>query len=292
MTTTAPPIDRLSGLLERFPVRAQLSFTGTLCGVQSFTPPPGTGYLHLLRRGTLQVTHPPRQGAPARLELDEPTLLFYPRAITHHFHNPPVEGADFTCAQLQFDGGQAHPLVRTLPGLIVLPLARVEGLGVALDLLFAETDRVRCGHRLLADRLFEVVLIQTLRWLLDHPDEAGVPPGLVTGLSDPRLARALVALHDAPGAPWSLEQLAGRAGMSRTSFSQRFRDLVGQTPAAYLADWRIGLAQAGLRQGASIKQLAGDLGYANPSALSRAFVARAGCSPRDWLRASSPPPGR
>lgn len=292
MTTAAPPIDRLSGLLERFPVRAQLSFTGTLCGVQSFTPPPGTGYLHLLRRGTLQVTHPPRQGAPARLELDEPTLLFYPRAITHHFHNPPVEGADFTCAQLHFDGGQVHPLVRTLPGLIVLPLARVEGLGVALDLLFAETDRVRCGHRLLADRLFEVVLIQTLRWLLDHPDEAGVPPGLVTGLSDPRLARALVALHDAPGAPWSLEQLAGRAGMSRTSFSQRFRDLVGQTPAAYLADWRIGLAQAGLRQGASIKQLAGDLGYANPSALSRAFVARAGCSPRDWLRGSSPPPGR
>lgn len=289
MATPAPPIDRLSGLLERFPVRAQLSFTGTLCGVQSFVPPPGTGYLHVLRRGTLKVTHPPRQGAPARLHLNEPSLLFYPRAITHHFHNPPVEGADFTCAQLRFDGGQAHPLVRTLPGLIVLPLARVDGLAAALDLLFAETDRVRCGHRLLADRLFEVVLIQTLRWLLDHPAEAGVPPGLVTGLSDPRLARALVALHDAPGTPWSLEQLAERAGMSRTSFSQHFRDLVGQTPAAYLADWRIGLAQSGLRQGASIKQLAGDLGYANPSALSRAFVARAGCSPRDWLKACAPP---
>lgn len=289
MDTAAPPIDRLSGLLERFPVRAQLSFTGTLCGVQSFAPPPGTGYLHVLRRGSLKVTHPPRQGVPARLQLNEPSLLFYPRAVTHHFHNPPREGADFTCAQLQFDGGQAHPLVRTLPGLVVLPLARVEGLAAALDLLFAETDRVRCGHRLLADRLFEVVLIQTLRWLLDHPAEAGVPPGLVTGLSDPRLARALVALHEQPGEPWSVEQLARLAGMSRTSFIQRFRELVGQTPAAYFADWRIGLAQAGLRQGASIKQLAGDLGYANPSALSRAFAARAGCSPRDWLRRPPPP---
>lgn len=84
--TTPPPIDRLSGLLERFPVRAQLSFTGTLCGVQSFAPPPGTGYLHVLRRGTLKVTHPPRQGVPARLQLNEASLLFYPRAVTHHFH--------------------------------------------------------------------------------------------------------------------------------------------------------------------------------------------------------------
>ena len=177
--------------------------------------------------------------------------------------------------------------MRTLPGLIVLPLARVDGLAAALDLLFAETDRVRCGHRLLADRLFEVVLIQILRWLLDHPAEAGVPPGLVTGLSDPRLARALVALHEQPGEPWRVEQLAALAGLSRTRFIERFRELVGQTPAAYLADWRIGLAQAGLRQGVSIKQLAGDLGYANPSALSRAFAVRAGCSPRDWLRGSA-----
>lgn len=291
MSGAPPPIDRLSSLLERFRVRAELSFTGTLCGVQSFAPPPGTGYLHLLRRGTLTVTHPPRQCVPLRLYIHEPSLLFYPRAITHHFHNPPLEGSDFTCAQLHFDGGQAHPLVRTLPGVMVLPLSQVDGLGAALDLLFAETDRVRCGHRLLADRLFEVVLIQTLRWLLDHPHEAGVPPGLVTGLSDPQLARALVALHEAPGQPWSVAELAAVAGLSRTGFSQRFRDLVGQTPADYLADWRIGLAQAGLLQGASIKRLASELGYANPSALSRAFAAKSGRSPRDWLRESAPPPG-
>lgn len=286
-TATAPPIDRLSGLLERFPVRAQLSFTGTLCGMQSFTPAPGMGYLHLLRRGTLKVTHPARQGVPPCLHISEPSLLFYPRAITHHFHNPPVDGADFTCAQLCFDGGQAHPLVRTLPGVLVLPLHQVDGLAATLDLLFAETDRVRCGHRLLADRLFEVVLIQTLRWLLDHPGEAGVPPGLVTGLSDPRLARALVAVHDTPGTHWSVEQLAATAGMSRTRFTLRFRELVGQTPADYLSDWRMGLVQAGLLQGASVKQLASELGYANPSALSRAFAARCGGSPRDWLAGSS-----
>ena len=56
-------------------------------------------------------------------------------------------------------------------------MEQVEGLQPALDLLFAETDRVRCGSRLLADRLFEVVLIQLLRWLIDHPGQAASAAG-------------------------------------------------------------------------------------------------------------------
>src|SRR3546814_5599989 len=83
--------------------------------------------------------------------------------------------------------------------------------------------RVRCGQRLLADRLFEVVVIQLMRWLLDHPQEAGIRPGFITGLSDPRLARALVAMHDGPGEPWPLERMAERAGMARTAFANTFR---------------------------------------------------------------------
>jgi len=159
-----------------------------------------------------------------------------------------------------------------------------KGLDAALSLLFAETDRVRCGQRLLADRLFEVVLLQLLRWLLDHPQEAGIQPGLITGLSDPRLARALVAVHESPGAPWSLERMAASAGMSRTAFANAFRDVVGQTPADYLTDWRMALAQARLREGRPLKALAEELGYANASALSRAFAARTGLSPREWLK--------
>ena len=38
-------------------------------------------------------------------------------------------------------------------------------LNMALELLFAETDHVRCGQRLLVDRIFEVVVIQLMRWL-------------------------------------------------------------------------------------------------------------------------------
>ncbi len=280
----APPIDRLSGILERFRVQAQLHHTGALCGLNHFDACDGHGYLHVLRRGTLEVSHPGAREVPTTLRFDEPTLLLYPRPFTHRFHNPPVDGSDFTCARLAFDGGERNPLARALPPLIALPLARVQGLDSALELLFAETDRVRCGQRLLADRLFEVVVLKLLRWLLDHPQEAGISPGLITGLSDPRLARALVAVHDAPGEAWSLERMAECAGMSRTVFANAFREVVGQTPADYLTDWRIALAQSRLREGRPIKVLAEELGYANPSALSRAFSARTGLSPRDWLK--------
>lgn len=283
----APPIDRLSCLLERFRVRAQLFHSGALCGMTRFDAGEGHGYLHVLRRGAMEVLHPMGQKAslPRRLALNEPTLLLYPRPVTHQFRNPPVEGADFTCAQLVFEGGALNPLARALPALMVVPLSRVSGLDEALALLFAETDRVRCGQRLLADRLFEVVLLQLLRWLLDHPYEVGIQPGLITGLSDPRLARALVAIHEKPGDAWSIERMADCAGMSRTAFANAFKEVVGQTPADYLTDWRIMLAQARLRAGQPIKVLAEELGYANPSALSRVFVAKVGQSPRDWIKA-------
>ena len=77
--------------------------------------------------------------------------------------------------------------------------------------------------------------------------------------------------------------LAGCAGMSRTAFAVTFRDVVGQTPADYLSDWRVALAQTRLRAGQPVKAMAEELGYAHPSALSRAFGARVGMSPRQWL---------
>jgi AraC-like DNA-binding protein len=285
------PVDRLHSLLARFRVSAQLFHTGALCGLTHFDASEGHGYLHVLRRGELEVRHPGSRGGPGLLpkllRLAEPTLLLYPRAVTHQFHNPPREGADFTCAKLAFEGGAFNPLARALPALIAVPLSTVSGLDASLALLFAETDRVRCGQRLLADRLFEVVLLQLMRWLLDHPQEAGIQPGLITGLSDPRLARALVAMHEAPGEAWPLERMAECAGMSRTVFATTFKQVLGQTPADYLTDWRIMLAQSRLRAGQPIKALAHELGYANPSALSRVFAARVGAAPRDWLKSAA-----
>lgn len=283
-TLTEAPTDRLSALLERFRVRAHLFHAGPLCGITHFPAVPGRAFLHVLRRGSLEVAHPAGSGAARRTVLCEPTLLLYPRPLEHHFHNAPREGSDFVCATLEFDGGARHPLVHALPACLVLPIAQVEGIGQTLALLFAETERVRCGQRLLANRLFEVLLLQVLRWLLDHPTHSGISTGLLAGLAHPKLARALTGMHERPGDTWSLERLAQAAGMSRSAFAAQFRAALGMPPGEYLLHWRVSVAQTWLRAGRPVQQISDALGYASPAAFSRAFAQVAGASPRQWLQ--------
>lgn len=282
----AEPVDRLSTLLQRFHVRASFFHAGQLCGRSIFEAQTDRAFLHVLRRGTLQIEHPGPSKVIKRVVVEEPALVFYPRAVHHEFINPPQEGADFTCATLHFDGGDRNPIVAALPPLVLVPLAEVEGLQPALDLLFAETDRVRCGSRLLADRLFEVVLIQLLRWIIDHPARVGVTSGLVMGLSDPRLAKLLVTLHKAPGEDWPLARMAQVAGMSRSAFAEAFKAVTGTTPMNYLSDWRLTVASTLLRAGRQQKLVAAELGFSTASSLNRAFKQRYGCAPQQWLRAS------
>lgn len=79
--------------------------------------------------------------------------------------------------------------------------------------------------------------------------------------------------------------MAQQAGMSRSAFAARFKEVLGVTPAEYLSDWRMAIAKSLLRTGRSVKFIADALGYANASALSRVFAQRVGVSPRVWMAA-------
>lgn len=275
-------IDRLTSLFDRFRVSAQMFHAGPLCGRSHFSAGPGLGFVHVLREGSLKVQHRKSAGGPPqRLTITQPSLLFYPRPQDHDFIYPPEEGSQLVCATLRFEGGAMHPLARGLPPLVVVPLAEAPSLASTLELLFAEADNARCGRPLLANRLFEVLLIQLLRWLLDRDN---LPEGLLAGLADPQIAKALVAMHEQPAHPWDLPSLADRAGMSRSAFAAAFKRVVGDTPAEHLAQWRLALAQQRLARGEAVKRVALDVGYGSASALSRAFSARVGNSPRAWLQ--------
>lgn len=276
-------VDRLTPLLQRFRVRTQLFHAGPLCGVTAFPAEAGRGFLHVLRRGEMELTFTDEHGGTQRMQITRPSLLFFPRPSHHSFLNAPTEESDFTCAILEVEGGATHPLVQALPAVIVLPLDEVATLAPALDLLFSEVDNVRCGHPILADRLFEVVLIQLLRWMLDHPSHLASTRNLLSGLADERLSPALVAVHEAPGESWTLQTMAREANMSRSAFAARFKDVVGQTPVDYLTEWRLTIAQENLRAGMSVSTIAAELGYASASAFSRAFAQRLGSSPRALL---------
>ncbi|MDP1650975.1 MAG: AraC family transcriptional regulator [Rubrivivax sp.] len=93
-----------------------------------------------------------------------------------------------------------------------------------------------------------------------------------------------MALHEDAARPWELSDMASLAGMSRARFAVHFREVVGDTPADYLASWRVTLAQGMLRAGRPLKHVAIDVGYGSASALTRAFIRKIGQAPTHWLR--------
>lgn len=267
--------DRLAALMAHFPVSAQVFNAGALCGLNHVEDEAGRGQLHLVREGRVEVRY-----RRESLQVTEPSLLLFPRPLPHSFVTDPVRGADMVCAHLVFEGGAANPIAAALPPAVCLPLSAVGGAAPVLALLFEEAFEQRCGRVALVERLFEVVMIQILRQLMES---GGIRGGMLSGLAHPRLRAALVAMHEAPSREWSLEALAEQAGMSRSAFAGTFRDTVGTTPGQYLQAWRIGLAQQALRRGRPLKVIASEVGYGSEAALSRAFKAQAGRSPRAWI---------
>lgn len=268
-------VDRLESLLTHFAVHARMFHSGALCGLNEVPTLPDTGQLHLIKLGPVEVTH----DGESPLHVVEPSLLLYPRPLKHRFVTDAKRGADLACANLHFDGGVANPIAAALPPAICVPLAEIYGADGVLSLLFDEAFNQRCGRQALVNRLFEVVLIQVLRHLMESGQ---IRSGMLAGMGHPKLRHALVAMHEQPAHEWSLEELAEKAGMSRSVFADTFRDTVGLTPGAYLQHWRVNLAQQALRQGRSLKMIAVEVGYGSEAALSRAFKVQSGLSPREW----------
>ncbi|OOE11232.1 AraC family transcriptional regulator [Stutzerimonas degradans] len=268
--------DRLAALMTHFPLRAQVFNTGPLCGINTLQSDGVHGQLHLVRRGEVEV----RYGRET-LHVTQPSLLLFPRPLTHRFITAPGCEVDMVCANLAFEGGSANPIASALPDLVCLPLEAVWGAEPVLSLLFEEAFEQRCGRVALVERLLEVVMIQVLRQLMESGEVNG---GLLSGLAHPRLRNALVAMHETPAKEWTLEELAGVAGMSRSVFATTFRETVGVTPGQYLQGWRVRLTQKALRRGRPLKMIATEVGYGSEAALSRAFRAQTGLSPREWKK--------
>ncbi|WP_271411410.1 AraC family transcriptional regulator [Pseudomonas sp. Q1-7] len=272
-------MDRLSSLLTHFHMHATTYYSGGLCGTIEYDGEDRQGQLHLLRAGRIRI-----QAERLHVhEIDEPTLILFPRPVPHTLIADTDDQAELVCASLAFDGGVDNPLTQALPGYLLLPLSQLPNLAGNLEWLFQEAFGEECGRFAVLNRLFELMLIQLLRHLMAS---RSLSTGLMAGLADPRLARALTLMHDAPQQAWSVETLAQACNMSRASFAARFHQVVGSTPADYLLGWRVSLVQKRLREGRPIALIADEVGYESPSALSRAFRRKVGKSPREWLGAA------
>lgn len=185
-------------------------------------------------------------------------------------------GGDVTQAMygiVRFDHAAGQHLMDLLPDVIRIDTWNEQSsdwLQSTLRFIAREARELRPGGETVITRLADVVVIEAIRtWINTAPD---ANTGWLKGARDAQIGRAIVAMHHDPARNWSVETLASTAGMSRSAFSARFSDLVGQSPLHYLTIWRMQLARAELLETTwPLSVIAAHVGYQSEPAFSRAF---------------------
>lgn len=182
-----------------------------------------------------------------------------------------------------FDSDLATRVLQPLPPVIVLSDLKehpIEWLDLVCDLILQENEARRPGAAVMVSRLLDLLLIQILRRWAQSAESL---PGWLAAAKDDRIARAVAAIHQNPAQDWTNERLATLSGMSKSSFVERFRQVMGHQPGAYLRHWRLDRAAEALQHSnATIDAIAATVGYASQEAFSRAFQGRFGVSPSAW----------
>ncbi len=153
----------------------------------------------------------------------------------------------------------------------------------SIERMMQELREPQPGSFLVLQHLSHMMLVQALRAHLGEGLCGRV--GWLFALADRQMSVAIRAMHDDPAHPWTLQELADRAGMSRSSFAQKFKQTVGATPMDYLTRWRMLLAGDRLTNSSDpVSVISLSLGYESESAFSTAFKRVMGCSPRQYGR--------
>ncbi|HJV86263.1 MAG TPA: AraC family transcriptional regulator [Noviherbaspirillum sp.] len=194
------------------------------------------------------------------------------------------------CGFIACDAGLSNPLLASLPRLFKVDVGQgIESAWLASALSFAAAEAAdpRTGTTSVLAKLSELLFVHAIRRYIDTLPES--EKGWLAAVRDRYVGRALSHLHARPAHPWTVEELAGHIGLSRSAFAQRFTDLLGQPPMQYLAHWRLCLAARLLSGGRPLAEVAGTVGYDSEAAFSRAFKREFGHPPGSWrtIQASS-----
>ena len=181
-----------------------------------------------------------------------------------------------------FGAPDANFLINLLPQF--LHIREEERLTTLVRLIVEEFRATRPARNLVLPRLLEVLFIEALRSVKGQT----AAPGLLKGLADERVALALRLLHQAPEHDWTVAEIARRVALSRSSFFEYFRQVVGFTPIEYLLNWRMALAKdLLLKKEFTVSSIAESVGYSSANAFSVAFRRHVGLSPTRYARGQS-----
>jgi AraC-like DNA-binding protein len=268
---------------------------------------------HLVVRGTTWVRVVPDD---TLLRLDTGDLVLIPHGAEHVLADTPdtpcrtvdevVRAAGFTgegalvygdgdddggptrlvCGHFAFDEAFDHPFLSQLPSALVVRWNEAVQ-GSPLEGIFRfitrEVQEGRPGHDEVVRRLSEVLFVQAVRFWADGTDH---DRGILAALADRGLWQALSAIHREPARRWTVDDLARKAAMGRTAFSERFRAIVGETPHQYLTLWRVQHARRLLAEShLTLERIASRVGYESAASFSRVFKKTVGSAPGAYRRA-------
>lgn len=246
------------------------------------------GHCHLRIEGQSAISLD--RGDLVLMATDAPRQIYSdPTATISALSDLPVQKINGVFELLRFGGG--GETARALYGIVRLNHATGESLlemlpttfkidtwdagtslwlQTTLQFIAQEAMTMRPGGDTVVTRLADVIVIEAIRrWINTAPEARN---GWLRGIRDPRIGPALLAIHRAPAKDWTLQALAKTAGLSRSAFSARFTDIVGQPAMQYLATWRMRLARLELTETSKpIAVIAEDVGYKSEPAFSRAF---------------------
>ena len=284
--------DPLSVMLTRLELAAEVYVNGAFCGTWAVDTAGSRRIpFHLISAGEAWLHF---EGSTPRA-LAAQDLVLFPHD-SHHVisgsSQPPApaqinapmsnDGAvtQMICGFFEFRNPAIFPLLETLPPVILMsPESPAANSPVAtlIDMMRAELAGGRAGSYAAIDQLAFLLFVEVLR---EQVELGAVSDGLLAALFDPRIGKALTAIHQEPAEPWNLETLARKSAMSRSGFAERFAQLVGLSPMKYLTSWRMTEARRLLRTtNLSTAQVAEMSGYESEPAFRKAFKNTLGETP-------------
>ena len=195
--------------------------------------------------------------------------------------------------RFSFDETSGRPLTDFLPPLILIRGGQPHMLPLqkTLELLASEVDASTPGSEIAVRHLADLLLIQALRAHI--ADTEGEQTGWLHALSDSHIGAALNSMHKRIEHPWTVASLASEAGMSRSAFAQRFKELMSESPLEYLTRWRMYRGSDLLRESdRKLADVAQAVGYDSDGAFHKAFKrvweSRRGSTGGRWAHSSFP----
>src|ERR1700735_5188470 len=189
------------------------------------------------------------------------------------------------CGSMSFDRASLRPITQLLPSFMRIKAeqARTLALHITMRALASEMAEQVPGSEVVATRLAEVLFIQILRAHIASGPERS--KGWLRAIFDPQMGTALRAIHDSVNKPWTVGTLAEAAGMSRSAFAARFKELLGQTPLEYVTGWRMQKAMQLLeRRDKKLPEVARLVGYESDAAFSKAVRRVVGANTGEYIK--------